>query len=194
MPIVLYSLVNLDKLEKRHSKNTKKDSDESTDDNDALSNIKRLNRGKGKQTIEEVEEESLMDHLKKIENDDPSIIQSDSNSDEPVRRVTNADPMPVSNEDLISEANRVAKENLLNSSSDAGKRFINGCVYVCVCDNEYDPNITLVLPLEQQMFKREKNQIIDFFTDLSSSDLFIDLSSSVSIIKRKYFLKVNVLN
>lgn len=66
-----------------------------------------------------------MDHLKKIENDDPSAIQSDHNSNESVHSVIHTEVMPVSNEDLILEANRTAKAELLNSSdSDAGKRAI----------------------------------------------------------------------
>ncbi|CAL1683159.1 unnamed protein product [Lasius platythorax] len=108
------SLVNLDKLEKRRKKNTKKDSDSSTDD-DASSKIsKNSNKRKGKETTKE---ESLMDHLKKIENGDVSAtVEMDSSSDESVYRLGKVDTVPISNEALILEANRIAKEGLLNSS------------------------------------------------------------------------------
>lgn len=117
--IVLYSLVNLDKLEKRRKKNTKKDSDSSMDD-DASSKIsKNSNKRKGKETTKE---ESLMDHLKKIENGDVSAtVEMDSSSDESVYRLGKVDTVPISNEALILEANRIAKESLLNSSDSNGK-------------------------------------------------------------------------
>ncbi|XP_014484320.1 PREDICTED: transcriptional regulator ATRX-like isoform X2 [Dinoponera quadriceps] len=119
----LKSLVNLDKLEKRH-KSARKDSDDdaSTDDDDALSKIsRRSNKGRGKQaTKEAAEEESLMDHLKRIENNCPWTIEAIYTSDESVDRVAKVDDAPVSNEALLLEANRVAKQNLLKSSdSDA---------------------------------------------------------------------------
>lgn len=81
---------------------------------------KSSNKQKGKQTTKE---ESLMDHLKKIENGDVStFVEKDSSSDESIR-IQNVD-VSVSNEALISEANRIAKENLLNSSDSNGKSFV----------------------------------------------------------------------
>ncbi|XP_011142974.1 transcriptional regulator ATRX isoform X3 [Harpegnathos saltator] len=113
----LKSLVNLDKLEKRH-KHTRKGSDTSTGDDDALSKISRKsNKGRGKQTTKEAEE-SLMDHLKRVENDDLSTIQTVYSSDESVDRVAKVDAAPMSNEALMLEANKAAKQNLLNSDSD----------------------------------------------------------------------------
>lgn len=135
---ILCSLVNLDKLEKRH-RNTRKDSDASTSDDNASSKIsRRSNKGKGKQTMKETEE-SLMDHLKKVENNDPSGIQTIYSSDESIDQVTKVDA-PVSNEALLLEADRTAKQNLLHSSdSETGKQciarrlvisFCNGIIYV----------------------------------------------------------------
>lgn len=88
-------------------------------DDDTSSKVSQsLNKRKGKQTTKE---ESLMDHLKKIENGDVStIVEMESSSDESVCRVEKVD-VPISNEALISEANRIAKENLLNSSDSNGK-------------------------------------------------------------------------
>ncbi|XP_032671498.1 transcriptional regulator ATRX-like isoform X2 [Odontomachus brunneus] len=122
----LKSLVNLDTIEKRY-KNTKKDSDTSTDDdNDASSKIsRRSNKGKGKQATKETEE-SLMDHLKKVENEDPLSIQAIYSSDESADRIAKVDTAIVSNEDLLLEANKAAKQNLLNSTdSDAEKAMVS---------------------------------------------------------------------
>lgn len=87
-------------------------------DDDTSSKVsKNSNKRKGKQTTKE---ESLMDHLKKIENGDVStFIEMNSSSDESIQ-IKKVD-VPVSNEALISEANRIAKENLLNSSDSNGK-------------------------------------------------------------------------
>ncbi|XP_025267000.1 transcriptional regulator ATRX isoform X2 [Camponotus floridanus] len=116
------SLINLSKLEKTHKKNAKKDSDSSTDDDTSSKVSKSLNKQKGKQTTEE---ESLMDHLKKIENGDVStLVEMDSSSDESIK-IQNVD-VSVSNEALISEANRIAKENLLNSSDSNEKEVVLG--------------------------------------------------------------------
>ncbi|XP_029169875.1 transcriptional regulator ATRX isoform X2 [Nylanderia fulva] len=112
------SLIDLDKLEKkRNKKNAKKDSDSSMDDDDAsLNTSKILNKQKGKQTTKE---ESLMDHLKMVENGDVSApIEMDSGSDESVHRLQKVDDVPISNEALMLEANKIAKENLLNSSDE----------------------------------------------------------------------------
>lgn len=93
--------------------------DDDDDDDDASSKaLKKLNKRKGKQTINE---ESLMDHLKRIENGDISDVEMDSNSDESVGLIEKLDDVPISNEALMSEANRLAKENLLNSSESNGK-------------------------------------------------------------------------
>ncbi|XP_039313283.1 transcriptional regulator ATRX isoform X2 [Solenopsis invicta] len=110
------SLINLDKLEKKHSKNATKDSDSSTNSDDSYSKVsKSLNKTrKGKV---KVREESLMDHLERVENGDViTTVETDSDTEEPIRRINNIDDMLVSNEALISEADRIAKENLLNSS------------------------------------------------------------------------------
>ncbi|XP_029663032.1 transcriptional regulator ATRX homolog [Formica exsecta] len=118
----LKSLVNLDNLEKKRTKNTKKDSDSSMDDDMSSKNSKGLNKRKGKQTIKE---ESLMDYLKKIENGDVSVTaEMDSSSDESVHRIEKVETVPISNEALISEANRIAKENLLNSSDSNEKEVV----------------------------------------------------------------------
>nr|XP_012224632.1 PREDICTED: transcriptional regulator ATRX isoform X2 [Linepithema humile] len=108
------SLVNLDNIEKR--RNRKEKESNTDDDDDALSN-KRKNSSKRK---EKQAEETLMDHLKRIENDDALAIKverADLSSDESVHLEKIKEiGAPVSNETLISEANRIAKENLLNSS------------------------------------------------------------------------------
>lgn len=89
------------------------------DDDTSSKNSKGLNKRKEKQITKE---ESLMDYLKKIENGDVSVdAEMDSSSDESVHRIEKIDTVPISNEALISEANRIAKENLLNSSDSNGK-------------------------------------------------------------------------
>lgn len=76
-----------------------------------------------------------MDHLKRVENDDLPDITMAYSSDESVKRLTKVDTGPVSNEALMSEANKVAKQNLLNSSdTDAGKRFIVRLVIISFSD------------------------------------------------------------
>lgn len=90
------------------------------DDDASLKISKNLNKQKekGKTT----KEESLMDHLKKIENGDVSAsVEMDSSSDESIHRSQRVDAVPISNEALLLEANRIAKENLLNSSDSNGK-------------------------------------------------------------------------
>jgi len=64
-----------------------------------------------------------MDHLKRIENSEVStIVRTDSSTDESIHRVKDINAMPVSNEALMSEANKIAKDNLLISSdSNTGK-------------------------------------------------------------------------
>jgi len=64
-----------------------------------------------------------MDHLKRIENNEVStIVRTDSSTDESIHRVKDINAMPVSNEALMSEANKIAKDNLLISSdSNTGK-------------------------------------------------------------------------
>lgn len=87
-----------------------------------MSSNKRKNSSKHK---EKQAEESLMDHLKRIENDDTlAIKEEDLGSDESVhlKKIKEIDAAPISNEALISEANKIAKENLLNASdSNSGK-------------------------------------------------------------------------
>ncbi|XP_072754858.1 uncharacterized protein [Anoplolepis gracilipes] len=118
----LKSLINLDKLEKKRKKNTKKDSDSSTDDDVSSKLSKGSNKRKEKQTTKE---DSLMDHLKRIENGDvPATAEIDSSSDESVCPIEKVDAVPISNEALILEANRLAKENLLNSSDSNEKEVI----------------------------------------------------------------------
>jgi len=92
-------------------------------DNDSSSKIsKNSNKRKGKA---KAKEESLMDHYKKIENNDVvATIETDSDTEESIYQIKNIDDMPMSNEALISEADRIAKENLLNSSDSNGKQFI----------------------------------------------------------------------
>ncbi|XP_020296025.1 transcriptional regulator ATRX-like isoform X2 [Pseudomyrmex gracilis] len=110
----LKSLTNLAKLEKKRKNKTGVDSNTSTDeDGDALSTAKSSNKQQTeKQTSKE---ESLMDYLKQIENGEVSITaETDSISDELIQ-VNGIVDQPVSNEALLSEANRIAKENLLNS-------------------------------------------------------------------------------
>lgn len=63
-------------------------------------------------------EESLMDHLKRIENGSASpTAETDSDTEESVHQISKVDDVPVSNEALMAEADRIAKENLLNSDS-----------------------------------------------------------------------------
>lgn len=119
--IILYSLVNLDKLEKSRKKNTKKDSD-SLMDNDSSSKISKSNKKENTKT----REESLMDHLKKIENGDAvATVETDLDTeDQSVYQKQNVDDnITISNDALISEADRLAKESLLNSSDSTGKQF-----------------------------------------------------------------------
>lgn len=117
--IILYSLVNLDKLEKKRKKNTRKDSDSLTDD-DSFSKLSKSSKRKEK---EKAKEESLMDHLKRIENDNISpTVEMDT--EESVHQISKINDNLVSNEALMTEANRIAKENLLNSSDSNGKRLI----------------------------------------------------------------------
>lgn len=119
--IILYSLINLDKLEKRRKKNIKKDSDSSMDD-DLFSKISRSSNKRKKKA--KAKKESLMDHLKRIENGNISpTVETDSDTEGSVHQISKINDMPVSNEALMSEANRIAKENLLNSSDSNGKRF-----------------------------------------------------------------------
>ncbi|XP_018359340.1 PREDICTED: transcriptional regulator ATRX homolog isoform X1 [Trachymyrmex cornetzi] len=107
------SLVNLDKLEKNHKKNIKKDSDSSMD-NDSSSKISKRSN---KKENTKIKEESLMDHLKKIENGDTvATVETDLyTEDQSIYQKQNVDDT-ISNDALISEADRLAKENLLNSS------------------------------------------------------------------------------
>lgn len=101
-------------------------SDDDDDDDDALSKVARKsNKGRGKQTKEA--EESLMDHLERIEDDDSLAVQEIYSSDESVGEIRKVDAAPVSNEALLLEANKNAKLNLLDSSdSDDGKRHVAG--------------------------------------------------------------------
>lgn len=120
--IVLYSLVNLDRLEKRRKKNKKLINSGTTTDDDetvASSSTSSSNKRKGNQPAKK---ETLMDYLKKIENGEVSeIIRTDSSSNESLH-VKHLDVSLLSNEALMSEANKVAKDNLLKSSdSDVGK-------------------------------------------------------------------------
>ncbi|XP_011860060.1 PREDICTED: transcriptional regulator ATRX [Vollenhovia emeryi] len=114
------SLINLDKLEKRRKKSAKKDSDSLTDDDSTSQILKSSNKRKGKAKDKE---ESLMDHL--IENDDilPNV-EIDSDTEESVPQISKVDDMPVSNEALLSEAERIARENLLNSSDSCEKEVM----------------------------------------------------------------------
>jgi len=107
----------LDNLEKRRKKNEKSDSNSLTDDDSSLKILKNSNKSKGK-----MKEESLMDYWKRIENDDiSSTVETDSDTEESVHQISKVVDMPVSNEVLISEANKIAKENLLNSFDSNGK-------------------------------------------------------------------------
>jgi len=115
--ISIFSLVNLDNIEKRCNKKGK---DSDTDDDELSNKRKSSSKRKEKQA-----EESLMDHLKKIENADTLTTKgADFSSDESVyvEQVKKIDAAPISNEALMLEANKIARENLLNSSdSDNGK-------------------------------------------------------------------------
>lgn len=117
--IILYSLINLDKLEKKRKKNAKKDSDSLTDDDSFSKTSKSSNKQKEKA---KAKEESLMDHLKKIENGNISpTVEMDSDTENSVHQINKINDTLVSNEALLSEANKIAKENLLNSSDSNGK-------------------------------------------------------------------------
>ena len=121
--IILYSLVNLDKLERNYcKKNTKKDSDSLIDNDSSSKNSKRSN----KKENTKIREESLMDHLKKIENGDSvATVETDLDTEDQLlyQKQNIDDNITVSNDALISEADRLAKENLLNSSDSDGKQF-----------------------------------------------------------------------
>ncbi|XP_024877012.1 transcriptional regulator ATRX-like isoform X1 [Temnothorax curvispinosus] len=117
----LKSLINLDKLEKSRKKNAKKDSDSLTDDDLSSKIARSSNKQKEKA---KAKQESLMDHLKRIENDNisPTIeMDSDTDIEESAHQISKVNDMPVSNEALMSEADRIAKENLLNTSDSSEK-------------------------------------------------------------------------
>lgn len=118
--IALFSLVNLDNIEKKRNK---KEKDSDTDDDTLSSKRRNLNKRKEKEA-----EESLMDHLKRIENDDgletvkAERLSSDEAESVHLQKVKEIDAPPLSNETLMLEADRRAKETLLISSdSDNGK-------------------------------------------------------------------------
>ncbi|KAL0102451.1 hypothetical protein PUN28_018014 [Cardiocondyla obscurior] len=111
----LESLINLDNLEKKHKKSTKESSDSLTDD-DSSSNI-LTNPNKRKEKPKD-KVESLMDHLEKIENGNISTIINTDSDNESNHSISKIDDPLISNEALISEANEIAKENLLNSSDE----------------------------------------------------------------------------
>ncbi|XP_018406141.1 PREDICTED: transcriptional regulator ATRX homolog [Cyphomyrmex costatus] len=119
----LESLLNLDKLEKSSKKNTKKDSDSLTDNDSSSKVLKNSNKKK------KTKEKSLMDYLDKIENEDAIETASvDMNFDtEELVHQMNVDDVTISNEALISEADRIAKENLLNSSDSVDKEVDSDC-------------------------------------------------------------------
>ncbi|XP_018347089.1 PREDICTED: transcriptional regulator ATRX homolog [Trachymyrmex septentrionalis] len=117
------SLVNLDKLERSRKKNAKKDYDSLTDNDSSSKNSKRSN----KKENTKIREESLMDHLKKIENGDTvTTVETDLDTeDQSIYQKQNVDDnITISNDALISEADRLAKENLLNSSDSDEKEVV----------------------------------------------------------------------
>ncbi|XP_018051427.1 PREDICTED: transcriptional regulator ATRX-like isoform X3 [Atta colombica] len=120
----LKSLVNLDKLERNYcKKNTKKDCDSLIDNDSSSKNSKRSN----KRENTKIREESLMDHLKKIENGDSvATIETDLDTEDQLlyQKQNVDDNITVSNDALISEADRLAKENLLNSSDSDEKEML----------------------------------------------------------------------
>lgn len=88
-----------------------------TDDDSKISKNSNKRKEKAK-----AKEESLVDHLKRIENGDiVATAEMDSDDEESVHSIKKVDDLPVSNDTLIAEANRLAKEILLNSSDSNGK-------------------------------------------------------------------------
>lgn len=116
--MVLHRLINLDTLEKPHKKRS------SVKEKNNLS--KSLQSLKAKQSAIEEEEDSLTDHLKKIQDEDVSINADDgSDDDEPnLNSTIETHSAVLTNDDLMLEADKVAKDLLLNSSdSNLGKIF-----------------------------------------------------------------------
>ncbi|XP_011702979.1 PREDICTED: uncharacterized protein LOC105459017 isoform X2 [Wasmannia auropunctata] len=123
----LKSFVNLDKLEKRRKENAKEDSDSLTDDDSSSKISKSSNKRKGKTKL--VKEETLMDHFEKVQDSDVmATVEISSDTEESDCQIKNIDDIPMSDEALISEADRIAKNNLLNSS-DSDDDFIINCFW-----------------------------------------------------------------
>lgn len=118
--MVLHRLINLDTLEKSYKK---KSSVMSKEDNKLSKSLQSLK----KSLIKEEEEDSLMDHLKKIQDGSISVnAEDDSDNDEQnLNSTIESHSAILTNNDLMLEADRIAKDLLLNSSdSNLGKIFL----------------------------------------------------------------------
>nr|XP_050855049.1 transcriptional regulator ATRX-like isoform X1 [Vespula vulgaris] len=104
-------LINLDTLEKSYKK---KSSVMSKEDNKLSKSLQSLK----KSLIKEEEEDSLMDHLKKIQDGSISVnAEDDSDNDEQnLNSTIESHSAILTNNDLMLEADRIAKDLLLNSS------------------------------------------------------------------------------
>ena len=113
---IIYRLVALDKLDK----NRKTVANNSSDDDDSSVSTKNVKRNKKK---EKEREERLIDHLKEIENGehDSERLSSESEVESVVSRsVVNKKNRDKSDDSLMSEAERMAKKRLLESSDSEG--------------------------------------------------------------------------
>lgn len=121
--MVLHRLINLDTLEKSYKK---KSSVMSKEDNKLSKSLQSL---KIKKSLikEEEEEDSLMDHLKKIQDGSISVNAEDDsdNNEQNLNSTIESHSAILTNNDLMLEADRIAKDLLLNSSdSNLGKIFL----------------------------------------------------------------------
>ncbi|XP_011702386.1 PREDICTED: transcriptional regulator ATRX [Wasmannia auropunctata] len=70
-------------------------------------------------------QETLMDHFERVQDSDVVVtVETNSDTEESICQIKNIDDIPMSNEALISEADRIAKENLLNSSDSDEKEVL----------------------------------------------------------------------
>ncbi|XP_046823405.1 transcriptional regulator ATRX-like isoform X1 [Vespa crabro] len=106
-------LINLDTLEKPHKKRS---SATSKEDNKLPKSLQSLKTKKS--LIEEEEEDSLMDHLKKVQDGDVSVNAEDDsdNNEQNLNSAIESHSAILTNDDLMLEADKIAKDLLLNSS------------------------------------------------------------------------------
>ncbi|XP_011702599.1 PREDICTED: uncharacterized protein LOC105458765 [Wasmannia auropunctata] len=125
--------VNLDKFEKGRKRNAKEDFDSLTDDDSSSKISKSSNKRKGET---KAKEETLMDHFEKVQDCDVmETVETNSDTEESVCQIKNIDDIPMSNEALISEADRIAKNDLLNSS-DPNEDSKHSQKTICITDDQ----------------------------------------------------------